>query len=145
MRFNSKLGTGAAHRWGMMRSMVDALLVHERIKTTLARAKELRRVADRVVRWGKDGSETARQHARSIVRTEAALDKLFDEIGPRFQDRQGGYTRVLRTAPRAGDNAAMAFVEYVGWREKHMAAADPADIVDGVPSRDFLKARRTPA
>lgn len=134
-----KLGRNAAHRWGLMRNLVDALLVHERIRTTLPKAKELRRVGDRVVRFGKAGSEDARGRARAWLRTDDALQKLFNVIGPRFKDRQGGYTRVERTAPRLGDNAPMAFVSYLGWDEQRRTADGGFE-----HSRATLKTKRGP-
>jgi large subunit ribosomal protein L17 len=142
MRFFSKFGSGQKHRWAIMRNMADSLVTHERIKTTFARAKELRRVADRVITLGKEASESARRRAQAVLRTKDAHNKLFETLAPRFAERAGGYTRVLRTAPRKGDNAPMAFVEYIGWQESKLA--HETDLINGVPVRMFKSARRSP-
>ena len=142
MRFLSKFGTDSKHRWAIMRNMADSLVLHERIKTTVARAKELRRLADRVITAGKDGSAGARGRAQAMLRTKEAHTKLFDELAPRFAERAGGYTRVLRTAPRKGDNAPMAFVEYIGWAASKLAGE--TELIDGVPVRLFTGAKRSP-
>lgn len=143
MRFISKFGCGSKYRWAVMRNMADSLIMHERIKTTVAKAKELRRVADKVITLGKDGSSSARMQAQGMLRTREAHSKLFELLAPRFADRNGGYTRVLRTAPRKGDNAPMAFIEYLGWESK-LADTDPKDMIDGIPVRLFKSARRSP-
>lgn len=142
MRFLSKFGCGSKYRWAVMRNMVDSLVVHERIKTTVAKAKELRRLADKVITMGKDGSDGARMRAQAVLRTKDAHEKLFSLLAPRFAEREGGYTRVLRTAPRKGDNSPMAFIEYVGWEPK--LPTDPSDMIDGIPVRLFKSARRSP-
>ena len=87
--------------------------MHERIETTLPKAKELRRLADKVVTLGKAGSLYARRRAAGIVRGDGVLQKLFGELAERYKDRDGGYCRVLRTRRRANDAAQMAFIEYV--------------------------------
>jgi large subunit ribosomal protein L17 len=93
--------------------MVTQLIEHERIQTTVAKAKELRRLADKVVTLGKRGNLHARRQAAKIIRTDDALRKLFDVIAPRYALRDGGYTRVLKTGRRLGDAAPTAFIEYV--------------------------------
>lgn len=108
-----KLGRTSSHRWAMLRTMVTQLLEHERIETTVAKAKELRRVADNVVQLGKDGSLAARREAAAIVRGDAALQKLFSQMAARYKDRAGGYTRVLLSRVRTGDAATMAWIEFV--------------------------------
>ncbi|KAJ1635987.1 50S ribosomal protein L17 [Pavlovales sp. CCMP2436] len=138
----SKFGSGHKHRWAILRNMVDALITHERIKTTVAKAKELKRIADKVITMGKEASQAAHVRARAILRTKDAHDKLFEQLAPRFAERNGGYTRVLRTAPRHGDNAPMAFVEYLGWES---TLAGETDLIDGIPVRLYKKARRGPA
>ncbi len=97
----------------MMRNLVTSLIEHERIKTTLARAKELRRVADRVITYAKKGDASSRRQAKKIVTTRAEMVKLFTILRERFADRAGGYSRVRRTYPRMGDQAEMAYVEYL--------------------------------
>jgi large subunit ribosomal protein L17 len=108
-----KLGRTTAHRKALLRNLATALLEHERIITTEPKAKELRRVADKLVTLGKRGDLHARRQALQVVRSNAVVRKLFDEIAPRFAERQGGYTRVLRLGYRAGDAAAMAVIELV--------------------------------
>jgi large subunit ribosomal protein L17 len=120
-----KLGRDSAHRWAMMRTMVTQLIEHERIKTTVAKAKELRKVADRVVTYAKRGTLSARRRATAVVRTDAAVQKLFTELAARYQGRAGGFTRVLQTGQRKSDSAQMAFIEYVD-REGELRPARPA-------------------
>ena len=120
-----KLGRDSAHRWAMMRTMVTQLIEHERIRTTVAKAKELRKVADRVVTYAKRGTLSARRRATAVVRTDAAVQKLFTELAARYQGRAGGFTRVLQTGQRKSDSAQMAFIEYVD-REGELRPARPA-------------------
>ena len=108
-----KLGRTRSHRTALLRNMVVSLIQHGRIETTLPKAKELRRVADRMVTWGKKGTLSARRRARSVLNDRGALAKLFTELAPRFAKRNGGYTRILKTQFRTGDQAPMAFIEYV--------------------------------
>jgi large subunit ribosomal protein L17 len=88
-----------------------SLVEHERLETTVAKAKELRRVADRLVTWGKEGSLNSRRLAQSVLQRHGLVVKLFNEIAPRLNDRAGGYTRIIKTRYRAGDNAPMAMIE----------------------------------
>ena len=108
-----KLGRTTAHRKALLRNLATALLVHERSITTEPKAKELRRVADKLVTLGKRGNLHARRQALQVVQSNAVVRKLFDEIAPRFAERQGGYTRILRLGYRPGDAAAMAVIELV--------------------------------
>ena len=108
-----KLGRTTAHRKALLRNLATALLEHERIITTEPKAKELRRVADRLVTLGKRGNLHARRRALQVVQSNAVVQKLFNEIAPRFAERQGGYTRILRLGYRPGDAAAMAVIELV--------------------------------
>jgi large subunit ribosomal protein L17 len=108
-----KLGRTTAHRKALLRNLATALLEHERIITTEPKAKELRRVTDKLVTLGKRGDLHARRQALQVVRSNAVVRKLFNEIAPRFAERQGGYTRVLRLGFRPGDAAAMAVIELV--------------------------------
>jgi large subunit ribosomal protein L17 len=108
-----KLGRTAAHRKALLRNLASALLEHGRIITTEAKAKELRRVADKLVTLGKRGNLHARRQALQVIRSNAVVRKLFDEVAPRFAARNGGYTRVLRLGYRPGDAAAMAVIELV--------------------------------
>jgi len=102
----------------MFRNMVTSLIQEGRITTTLQKAKELRRFAEKMVTLAKNGTLHARRQAASFVRTNDAVHKLFAELGPRFKERQGGYTRILRLGHRLGDGASMAIVEYLGYEPK---------------------------
>jgi large subunit ribosomal protein L17 len=97
-----------------MRNMITALLREEKIRTTDPKAKELRRWADRVITLGKRGSLHARRQALGIVQDKAVVRKLFDTIAPRFKDRPGGYTRIIKLGIRRGDAAQMSLIELVG-------------------------------
>jgi large subunit ribosomal protein L17 len=110
-----KLGRTSAHRKALLRNLATALMEHERIITTEAKAKELRRVADKLVTLGKRGDLHARRQALQVIRSNAVVRKLFDEVAPRFAERHGGYTRVLRLGYRPGDAAAMAVIELVDY------------------------------
>lgn len=105
--------------------MVSQLIKNERIETTVQKAKELRRVADRVVTLGKQGDLAARRQAAAIVDGEHELHKLFTQLAERYRDRAGGYTRIIRTGLRQGDAAQMAFIEYID-REGELRPARPA-------------------
>ncbi|KAA0155927.1 hypothetical protein FNF27_00215 [Cafeteria roenbergensis] len=121
-----KLGRKWQHRQAMLRTMATQLIQHERIRTTLPKAKELRRVVDKLVTLGKRGDETSRRSAAAFVRTPTELEKLFGDLAPRFDERQGGYTRVLRCGWRKGDAAPMAMIEFVGRAGEARAARPPA-------------------
>ncbi|BDA42453.1 50S ribosomal protein L17 [Coccomyxa sp. Obi] len=118
------LGRTAAHRWSLLRTMVSQLVRHERIETTVAKAKELRKLADRVITWGKEGDLHARRKAAAVVRGDDVLHKLFNEMAERYKDRDGGYTRILRTRQRLNDAAHMAYIEYVD-RDGELRPARP--------------------
>jgi large subunit ribosomal protein L17 len=109
----AKLSKTPSHRRAMLRNMVTSLLRHERITTTAPKAKEAKRWAERMITLGKRGDLHARRQAASFVNDETVLKKLFDEIAPAFKERQGGYTRVLRTGVRKGDVAEVAILELV--------------------------------
>ena len=106
-----RLDRTTEHRTAMFKNMVTSLLRHERIVTTTPKAKELRRIADRIITLGKRGTSHARRQAHRSVRDVEVLDKLFGPIAQRFQARPGGYTRLTRVARRLGDAAEMALVE----------------------------------
>ncbi|MCC5812482.1 MAG: 50S ribosomal protein L17 [Ectothiorhodospiraceae bacterium] len=108
-----KLNRNSSHRQAMFRNMAASLFEHEAIKTTLPKAKELRRVAEPLITMAKEDSVANRRLAFSRLRDKAAVGKLFQELGPRYQARPGGYLRILKCGFRAGDNAPMAFVELV--------------------------------
>jgi len=102
----------------MLSNMVTSLFKSERIRTTAAKAKEARRLAERMITFAKRGDLSAKRHVAKTVKEKEVLKKLFDEIGPRFADRQGGYTRILRLVSRPGDNADMALIELLKADEK---------------------------
>ena len=108
-----KLGRKPEHRKAMFANMAAALIKHEQITTTLPKAKELRPVVEKLVTLGKRGGLHARRQAISQIRDVAMVKKLFDVLGPRYKERNGGYTRVLKAGFRYGDNAAVAVIEFV--------------------------------
>ncbi len=116
MRHNKsgrRLGRNSSHRSAMMRNLVTSLLEHEKITTTDCRAKELRKVADQMITLGKRGDLHARRQALQVVRDSKVVAKLFDRLAPRYQDRPGGYTRIIKLSNRAGDNASQSIIELV--------------------------------
>jgi large subunit ribosomal protein L17 len=108
-----KLSRNSSHRWAMMRNMITSLLREEKIRTTDPKAKELRRWAERVITLGKQGSLHARRQVLAIVQDKAVVRKLFDTIAPRFKDRPGGYTRIIKIGIRRGDAAPVSVIELV--------------------------------
>ena len=111
-----KLSRHTQHRELMFRNMLVSLLQHERIKTTLAKGKELRGWADRIISLGKQGTLHARRRAFALLRDKGIVKKLFDEVAPKFKDREGGYTRVYRLGWRQGDGAPLSLVELVTYK-----------------------------
>jgi len=105
-----RLGRNSSHRKAMFRNMATSMLLHETIRTTVAKAKELRRVVEPLITLAKEDSVANRRLAFSRLRDKEVVGKLFKELGPRFKERPGGYLRILKTAPRPGDNAPMAIV-----------------------------------
>jgi len=108
-----KLNRTSPHRRAMFRNMTASLIEHELIKTTLPKAKELRRVAEPLITLAKEDNVSARRLAFNRLRDREAVGKLFSELGPRYRERPGGYLRILKCGFRAGDNAPMAYVELV--------------------------------
>jgi len=108
-----QLNRNSAHRKAMFRNMTASLVEHEVIKTTLAKAKELRTVAEPLITLAREDSVANRRLAFSRLRDKAAVGKLFGELGPRYKERPGGYTRILKCGLRSGDSAPMAYVELV--------------------------------
>ncbi|BDG45574.1 MULTISPECIES: 50S ribosomal protein L17 [Bacillaceae] len=116
-----KLGRTSAQRKALLRDLATDLIINERIETTEARAKELRSVVEKMITLGKRGDLHARRQAAAFIRKEVAnsetgqdaLQKLFSDIAPRYQDRQGGYTRIMKLGPRRGDGAPMVIIELV--------------------------------
>src|SRR5246127_5053426 len=109
-----KLGRTTSHRRSLLRNMVTSLIVEERIETTVPKAKALRPTVEKMITLGKRGDLAARRRAAAYVMTDEALKKLFDTLGPRFGDRNGGYTRIVRTSWQKGDGADKAFIELLG-------------------------------
>jgi len=123
-----KLNRTSSHRLAMLRNMTVSLLRHEAIKTTVPKAKELRKVVEPIITLGKNDTLANKRLAFARLRDREIVQKLFAEIGPRYQARQGGYTRILKMGFRVGDNAPMAFVELVD-------RPDPSD-VDAAPTAE---------
>jgi large subunit ribosomal protein L17 len=116
MRHNKsgkRLGRNTPHRTAMLRNMVTSLFDHEKLTTTDARAKELRKVVDRMITLGKRGDLHARRQVLSVIRDQKIVAKLFDQIGPRYKDRPGGYTRIIKIGSRLGDNAPQSIIALV--------------------------------
>ena len=108
-----KLGRTTDHKEAMIKNLVTSLILHERITTTEAKAKELRRYADRIITLGKKGDLASIRRAARSVKSKEALGKLFKELGPRFQGRNGGYTRIIHYRSRKGDGAPLVIMEWV--------------------------------
>jgi large subunit ribosomal protein L17 len=119
-----QLNRNSSHRKAMFQNMTVSLLQHEAIKTTLPKAKELRRVAEPLITLAKNDSVHKRRVAFSRLRDRGAVTKLFNELGPRYRERPGGYLRILKTGYRPGDNAPMAYVELVDRPQPEAGAAD---------------------
>lgn len=112
-----KLGRTSSHRMAMFRNMVTSLFEHERIVTTTEKAKEARPIAEKMITLAKRGDLHARRQALSFIRSKDIVEKLFTEIKDNFEDRKGGYTRIIKTGVRKGDCASMAILELVGYEE----------------------------
>ena len=112
-----KLGRRSEHRTAMLRNIVTSLLDMERIVTTVPKAKEVRRVAEQMITLSKRGDLHARRQAMAYIRSKEVVAKLFDQLSSQYADRQGGYTRIIRTGFRAGDAAPMAILELVEYKE----------------------------
>ena len=129
-----RLGRKAEHRNALLANQVCNLIEHQRIKTTLAKAKADRPIAEKMVTLGKNGSIHARRTAFSTLRHKDAVKKLFDEIAPRSSERNGGYTRIVRLGQRKSDSASMAFIEWV----------DAAVVVEEQPTEDKKAKKKEP-
>ena len=108
-----KLGRRTDHRLAMLTNMTKSLLKEERIETTVTRAKELRKFAERMITLGKKNTLASRRNAFAFLRNEEVVAKLFNEIAPKYAERNGGYTRIIKTTVRKGDSAEMAIIELV--------------------------------
>ncbi len=108
-----KLGRPTAHREAMFRNMVTSLLKHEKITTTDTKAKELRKLAEKMITLGKRGELHARRQALAVIRERDVVDKVFSEYAERYRERKGGYTRIIKLGFREGDNAPVSIIEFV--------------------------------
>jgi large subunit ribosomal protein L17 len=129
-----KLGRTAEHRRALLANQVCALIQHQRIKTTLAKAKAVRPLAEKMVTLGKNGSIHARRRALGVLRQKSAVKKLFDDIAQRSAERNGGYTRIVRLGARKSDSARMAFIEWV----------DAELVVEEKPKKEKKAKRKEP-
>lgn len=129
-----KLGRTAEHRRALLANQVCALIQHQRIKTTLAKAKAVRPLAERMVTLGKNGSIHARRRALAVLRQKDAVKKLFEDIAQRSAQRNGGYTRIVKLGARKSDSARMAFIEWV----------DAEQVVEEKPAREKKAKRKEP-
>lgn len=120
-----QLSRSTSHRKALLRNLATELFRHGRIETTRAKAKEVQPVADHLITLGKRGDLHARRQAARVLMDQDVVGRLFGEIAPRYADRNGGYTRILRGLPRRGDNAEVAYLELVG--EEFVAPPPPAD------------------
>jgi len=110
-----KLGRDSAHRKALYSNLAGALIEHGRIRTTVAKAKAVRPIAEEMITLGRRGDLHARRQALAYLRSQDVVHKLFDDIGPRFKDRPGGYSRIVKIGPRQGDAADMAYLELVDY------------------------------
>jgi large subunit ribosomal protein L17 len=117
----------------MFANMASSLIIHDRIETTLPKAKELRRLADKMVTLGKKGTVAARRRAMQLIRDRRAVSRAFDELAGRFKDRAGGYTRIMKLGNRHGDSAPMAIIEYL-----------PSEGTTHAPTEKRAKAKKAP-
>jgi large subunit ribosomal protein L17 len=114
-RSGRKLGRDASHRKALYANLAGALIEHGRIKTTAAKAKEVKPIAEQMITLGRRGGVHARRQALAYLRSQDVVHKLFSDVGPRFSDRPGGYSRIVKLGPRPGDAAPMAYLELVDY------------------------------
>ena len=136
-----RLGGGPAHERLMLANLATALFEHGRITTTEAKAKRLRPLAERLITFAKRGDLHARRRVLTVVRDKSVVHELFTEIGPRYENRHGGYTRITKVGPRKGDNAPMAVIELV---EALTAEAEVVQEAEGATRRTAARAPRRP-
>lgn len=146
LKSGRKFSRTSSHRTALFRNMAASLIQHEQIRTTLPKAKELRRVAEPLITMAKEPTLANRRLAFARLRDRTAVTKLFDELGPRFKDRAGGYLRILKFGHRAGDTAPMAVVQLLDRPEKP-AAGDTAPAVADAPveSKPKTKSKAKPS
>ncbi len=143
---NRKLGRTAGHRMALFRNQLASLIENERIVTTLPKAKELRPLIEKLVTLGKNDSVHARRQAERLVADDHLIGKLFDTLGPRFSERPGGYTRIVKLGARRGDAAEMAILEFVGYQlpESEKAAPAAAASKKAAPKKEAAPAAEEP-
>ncbi len=124
-RSGRKLGRDASHRKALYANLTSALIEHGRIRTTAAKAKEVRPVAEQMITLGRRGGVPARRQALAYLRSQDVVHKLFSDVGPRFVDRPGGYSRIVRIGPRQGDSAEMVYLELVDYVPPEVTAPPP--------------------
>ncbi len=134
-----KLGRVSSHRRSMLRNMATSLLVHERIETTVPKAKELRSIVDKMITLGKRGDLHARRQAASYLFSDEAVKKVFSDLASRFKDRPGGYTRILKKGYRFGDGADMAFLELVDYDHTTGVKTEEAPAAVAAPEKKKAK------
>ncbi|MCO6431797.1 MAG: 50S ribosomal protein L17 [Deltaproteobacteria bacterium] len=137
-----KFGRTASHRRAMLRNMATSLLLTERCKTTVEKAKDLRRVTEKLITLGKSGTLHARRQALSYILNKKAVEKLFDDIAPRFKNRNGGYLRIVRANFRHGDAAEMAFIEFVEGPKKGASAKEAPAENKAAPKTSAAKSKK---
>ena len=126
---NKKLNKGSSHRKAMFMNMSNALIKHEQITTTLAKAKELRRFVEKIITLGKNGDLFSRRKAISILQDQKMSKKVFDILADRYKDRPGGYTRIIKLGNRFGDNAPTAVIEFVD-RDENAKGLDSGPVIE---------------
>ena len=126
---NKKLNKTSSHRKAMFMNMSNALIKHEQITTTLAKAKELRRFVEKIITLGKNGNLLSRRKAISILQDQKMAKKVFDVLAERYKNRSGGYTRIIKLGNRFGDNAATAVIEFVD-RDENAKGLDSGPVIE---------------
>jgi large subunit ribosomal protein L17 len=139
-RAGKKLGRDSAHRKALYSNLAGALIEHGRIRTTVTKAKAVKPLAEQMITLGRRGDLHARRQAKSFLRSRYIVTKLFDEVAPLFKDRPGGYTRIVKIGPRAGDAAEMAYLELVDEeyvaKEREARTPEPAEVEDEGPDEE---------
>ena len=133
---NKKLNRTSTHRKAMFMNLSNALLKHEQIKTTLPKAKELKKFVDKIITLGKKSNLESRRKAISILQDQKITKKLFDILADRYKDRKGGYTRIIKLGNRFGDNASMAVIELVD-RDEEAKGKDSGPIIEKKPTEEL--------
>jgi large subunit ribosomal protein L17 len=119
-----KLGRNTSHRRALLRNLVTSIILHDRVETTLTKAKASRPLVEKMITLGKNGSVHARRQALAYLLTAESVDRLFATVAPRYADRNGGYSRIVRMGPRVGDAAEVAFIELLGAEKELTAKAE---------------------